>query len=187
VAVQSDGRIVVSGAALDSVNAYLGLGEAAAVTRVRRDGSPDGDYNAANVYGNWGPWSMWGAIRGSALQPDDKLVLTGADIGAIRLYAGHQVCHWVGGEVVESGPYHWSAAANWQDAAVPAEGDVLVFEGTGVATMNDIEATTFGFIRFDGDGFSISAESEPLSVSDGIRKPRSPSPRKRPLKIVASP
>jgi autotransporter-associated beta strand protein len=70
------------------------------------------------------------------------------------------VCHWTGGA-----DNRWSNPQNWDSA--PQAGDELVFQGSGIATQNDLaEGTTFKSIKFASDGFTLMGNA--VSVDDSV-------------------
>lgn len=72
---------------------------------------------------------------------------------------------WDGG----GGDNHWTTAENWLNDVPPVPGDSLVFDGTGVATVNDFSAgTAFESLRFQGNGFSVSGNALTLTPSDSV-------------------
>lgn len=63
------------------------------------------------------------------------------------------VCHWTG-----AADNTWSNPQNWDNA--PQAGDDLVFQGTGIATQNDLpDKTTFDSITFASSGFTLTGNS----------------------------
>ena len=70
------------------------------------------------------------------------------------------VCHWTGGA-----DNRWSNPENWDSA--PQAGDALVFQGTGIATQNDLpQRTTFSSIEFASKGFTLTGNT--IWVNDSI-------------------
>ena len=70
------------------------------------------------------------------------------------------VCHWTGGA-----DNKWSNPQNWDTA--PQTGDALVFQGTGIATQNDLTPrTTFSSIEFASNGFTLTGNT--IWVNDSI-------------------
>ena len=70
------------------------------------------------------------------------------------------VCHWTGGA-----DNKWSNPQNWDSQ--PQAGDALVFQGTGIATQNDLtQRTTFSSIEFASNGFTLTGNT--IWVNDSI-------------------
>jgi uncharacterized delta-60 repeat protein len=134
IAVQPDGRVLVTG------NAFDGRGVAATI-RLLADGTPDPSFGTAGV----SEQTLWQAVNGFALQPDGKIVLGATGGSTVRLTAAGQpdATFGVGGLVIVMNGS--KTAAN--GVAVARDGGLIM---AGVVTLADA-TMPLAVWRLEGD------------------------------------
>lgn len=108
-----------------------------------------------------------GLPEGAVLTVDGRnfiISYVGGDGNDVEMTAVSTIVTWDAG----GADNHWTTAENWANDIAPLPGDALVFQGAGVATVNDFEAgTAFRSISFVDHGFRLSGNAITLDAAGG--------------------